>query len=205
VRFGVRKPSLQKSIAARTSGARIFRHSAGFKAPRGGGWVTSPKRFSYNWCYHRSSTGVGGLFSALPALFIIYLIFEYWVWIVWFVIILLVVLLFVILAASRYKIVYPDEKLYIGKPTIPHTTAKITESAKSEQTKRANEDYQTWSYQKLKRWKSAQENKMALGDVRPRPTDIKLWTQDEINDWKIEEWLELLEVRRSAKQSEKEV
>jgi len=31
------------------------------------------------------------------------------------------------------------------------------------------------------------------------PTDIKLWTPEEINDWKIEEWLKLLEVRKSAK------
>ena len=122
--------------------------------------------------------------------------FEYWIWIVWFVIILLIILFFLVRAASRPKTNYPDYPpvtLYTGEPTIPQTAAKLKKE------KQHNADYKNWSYQKLRRWKSAQENKMAMGDFRQRPNDIKLWTPEEINDWKIEEWLNLLEIRRNAK------
>ena len=44
MQFGVRKPSLKKSFAARTSLKRYVRHSLGIKAPRGYGWLTNPKR-----------------------------------------------------------------------------------------------------------------------------------------------------------------
>jgi hypothetical protein len=37
MKFGLRKPSLRKSIAARTSVKRFVRHSLGVKAPRGWG------------------------------------------------------------------------------------------------------------------------------------------------------------------------
>lgn len=48
-----RKPSLNKRIAARTSVKRYLRHNLGFKAPRGCGWVTDPKRAAYNRAYNR--------------------------------------------------------------------------------------------------------------------------------------------------------
>lgn len=40
-----------KRIAARTSVKRYVRHSLGLKAPRGWGWLTNPKKASYNQEY----------------------------------------------------------------------------------------------------------------------------------------------------------
>ena len=42
MRFGFRRPSLCKRIAARTSWKRFVRHSLGLKAPRGWGRITEP-------------------------------------------------------------------------------------------------------------------------------------------------------------------
>lgn len=52
-----RRPSLRKRIAARTSWKRYVRHSLGFKAPRGWGWITNPRRAAYNRIYYRTSKG----------------------------------------------------------------------------------------------------------------------------------------------------
>lgn len=57
MKFGLRRPSLTKRIAARTSVKRIIRHNLGFKAPRGWGWITNPKRALYNRVYNRTSRG----------------------------------------------------------------------------------------------------------------------------------------------------
>jgi hypothetical protein len=57
MKFGIRTPSLRKRIAARTSVKRYIRHSLGFKAPRGWGWLTNPKRAAYNRVYNRASVG----------------------------------------------------------------------------------------------------------------------------------------------------
>jgi hypothetical protein len=40
VKFGIRKPSLKRRMAARTSLKRYVRHTLGLKAPRGWGWIT---------------------------------------------------------------------------------------------------------------------------------------------------------------------
>ena len=37
MKFGIRKPSIAKSISARTSIKRVIRHNLGLKAPRGFG------------------------------------------------------------------------------------------------------------------------------------------------------------------------
>jgi hypothetical protein len=55
MKFGIRKPSIRKSIAARTSVKRIIRTTLGLRAPRGWGWVTNPKRAAYNRVYNRTS------------------------------------------------------------------------------------------------------------------------------------------------------
>lgn len=55
MRFGFRKPSLQKRIAARTSPARFVRNSLGLKAPRGWGWITNPRRAAYIRIYRRTT------------------------------------------------------------------------------------------------------------------------------------------------------
>jgi hypothetical protein len=57
MKFGLRIPSLKKRIAARTSIARVVRHSLGLKAPRGWGWLTDPKRALYNRIYNRTTRG----------------------------------------------------------------------------------------------------------------------------------------------------
>ena len=57
MKFGFRKPSLTKRIAARTSVKRVIRHNLGFKAPRGYGWVTNPKKYMYNKVYNRTTVG----------------------------------------------------------------------------------------------------------------------------------------------------
>ncbi|KXB97204.1 MAG: hypothetical protein AA908_07825 [Chlorobi bacterium NICIL-2] len=55
MRFGFRRPSLRKRIAARTSWKRYVRHSLGLKMPRGTGWLTNPRRAMYNRLYSRTT------------------------------------------------------------------------------------------------------------------------------------------------------
>ena len=55
MKFGLRKPSLNKMIGARTSVKRFVRHNLGLKAPRGWGWLTNPKKALYNRIYNRTS------------------------------------------------------------------------------------------------------------------------------------------------------
>lgn len=58
MKFGMRKPSLKKMIAARTSPARIVRHNLGLKAPRGVGWFTDPKKALYSRVYTRTTFSI---------------------------------------------------------------------------------------------------------------------------------------------------
>ena len=57
MKFGFRIPSIKKRIAARTSVKRVIRHNLGFKAPRGLGWLTDPKKALYNKVYNKTSRG----------------------------------------------------------------------------------------------------------------------------------------------------
>ena len=59
MKFGIRKRSLRKRVAARTSVKRMARHNLGLKAPRGFGWFTNPKRAAYNRVYNRTSRRSG--------------------------------------------------------------------------------------------------------------------------------------------------
>lgn len=65
MKFGMRRPSIRKSFAARTSPKRFIRHSLGLKAPRGWGWLTNPKRAAYNRVYNRTTFSFWGLLRAL--------------------------------------------------------------------------------------------------------------------------------------------
>ncbi|GAM97373.1 hypothetical protein U91I_00999 [alpha proteobacterium U9-1i] len=65
MKFGIRKPSLRKSLAARTSLKRVLRHNLGLKAPRGYGWLTNPKRAAYNRVYNRTSISLWRLLGKL--------------------------------------------------------------------------------------------------------------------------------------------
>ncbi len=55
MKFGLRKPSLKRRIAARTSIKRQIVHRGGFKMPRGYGWVRDPKKYIYNKIYRRTT------------------------------------------------------------------------------------------------------------------------------------------------------
>jgi hypothetical protein len=66
MKFGFRKPSLAKMIAARTSPKRLIQNAFGLKAPRGWGWLTNPKKAAYNRVYNRSSFS---LFEVIRKLF----------------------------------------------------------------------------------------------------------------------------------------
>ncbi len=65
MKIGIRKPSLKKMIAARTSVKRIVRHNLGLKAPRGFGWLTNPKKALYNRVYNRTTVSIFSLFKKL--------------------------------------------------------------------------------------------------------------------------------------------
>ena len=65
MRFGVRKPSFKRSLAARSSWERVVRHSLGVKAPRGYGWFTNPRRAAYNRTYNHTSISFGALVGKL--------------------------------------------------------------------------------------------------------------------------------------------
>lgn len=67
MKFGFRVPSIKKRIAARTSLKRYVRHNLGFKAPRGYGWLTNPRKAAYNRVYNRTTTGCA-LFLAIGLL-----------------------------------------------------------------------------------------------------------------------------------------
>jgi hypothetical protein len=59
VKFGLRRPSFRKRVAARTSWKRVVRHNLGVKAPRGYGWLTNPRKAAYNRVYNRTTVGLG--------------------------------------------------------------------------------------------------------------------------------------------------
>lgn len=65
MKFGIRKPSIRKSIAARTSVKRVLAHSLGLKAPRNYGWLTNPKKAAYNRIYNRTTVGFWSLLRKL--------------------------------------------------------------------------------------------------------------------------------------------
>lgn len=65
MKFGMRTPSLKKMISARTSPARFVRHNLGFKAPRGWGWHTNPKKAAYNRVYSRTTFSFWSLLKTL--------------------------------------------------------------------------------------------------------------------------------------------
>lgn len=65
MKFGPRKPSLNKRISARTSIKRQVAHRAGLKMPRGYGWVRNPKKYVYNKVYNKTTFDIFKLFKNL--------------------------------------------------------------------------------------------------------------------------------------------
>ena len=68
MKFGIRTPSINKRVAARFSTKRFIRHSLGFKAPRGYGWITNPRRAAYNRVYNRTTFKADNLIILAVAL-----------------------------------------------------------------------------------------------------------------------------------------
>ena len=65
MKFGMRKPSLKKRVAARTSIKRQIVHRAGIKMPRGTGWIRNPKKAAYNKVYNRTTFDIFKLIRKL--------------------------------------------------------------------------------------------------------------------------------------------
>ncbi|KKH92362.1 hypothetical protein EO95_02970 [Methanosarcina sp. 1.H.T.1A.1] len=68
MKFGIRKPSLKKSIKARTTGKlkrKVKKAVVPFYGKKGTGIVKNPKKAVYNKVYHRTSFSIFGLFKKL--------------------------------------------------------------------------------------------------------------------------------------------
>lgn len=65
MKIGIRRPSIKRSFAARTSLKRVVRHSLGLKAPRGYGWLTNSKKAAYNRVYSRTTFSFWRLLKVL--------------------------------------------------------------------------------------------------------------------------------------------
>ncbi len=55
MKFGIRTPSIKKSIAARTSIKRNVIHRTGLKMPKETGYIRDPKKYAYNKVYKRTT------------------------------------------------------------------------------------------------------------------------------------------------------
>ena len=53
MKIGIRKPSIKKRVAARTSPKRMLRSKV--RVPKGAGFITNPKKATYNRIYNRTS------------------------------------------------------------------------------------------------------------------------------------------------------
>lgn len=65
MKFGLRKPSLKRKIAARMSIKRQVVHRSGIKMPRGYGWLRDPKKYAYNKVYNKTSFDIFKLLKKL--------------------------------------------------------------------------------------------------------------------------------------------
>lgn len=65
MKWGFRKPSFRKRIAARTSWKRYVRNSLGLRAPRGWGWLTNPRKAAYNRLYRRTTFSLNDILKFL--------------------------------------------------------------------------------------------------------------------------------------------
>lgn len=66
MKFGLRTPSLKKSISARTTGCakRAIKKALipGY-GKKGMGWIKNPKKAAYNKVYNKTSFGLSDLFK----------------------------------------------------------------------------------------------------------------------------------------------
>ena len=68
MKFGMRKPSIKKSISARTTG-RAKRAVKKAVIPgygkKGMGWIKNPRKAAYNKVYNKTSIGIGSILKRL--------------------------------------------------------------------------------------------------------------------------------------------
>ena len=67
MKIGFRKPSLKKSIKARTTGRlkrQVKRAVNPFYGKKGMGWIRDPKRAAYNKVYRKTTFGLRDLLKA---------------------------------------------------------------------------------------------------------------------------------------------
>ena len=68
MKFGFRKPSLKRSLKARTTGKlkrKIKKITHPFYGKKGSGWFKKPKKAAYNKIYKKTSFGLRDLFKCL--------------------------------------------------------------------------------------------------------------------------------------------
>lgn len=68
MKIGMRKPSLKKSVKARTTGKlkrKVKRSVNPFYGKKGTGWVRNPKKAAYNKVYRKTSFGLGDILKSL--------------------------------------------------------------------------------------------------------------------------------------------
>ena len=65
MKLGLRKPSIGKSIAARTSAKRIVKNKLGLKAPRGSRILIDPKRAMKDKIYRKTTFSIWDVFKAI--------------------------------------------------------------------------------------------------------------------------------------------
>lgn len=68
MKIGFRKPSIKKSIKARTTGRlkrQVKRAVNPFYGKKGMGWIRDPKRAVYNKVYRKTTFGIRDLLKAL--------------------------------------------------------------------------------------------------------------------------------------------
>lgn len=66
VKFGIRKPSLKKSISARTTGQfkrKLKRAFNPYYGKKGMGWIRNPKKALYNKIYNKSTIEIESIFK----------------------------------------------------------------------------------------------------------------------------------------------
>jgi hypothetical protein len=78
MKLGFRIPSLTKRVAARASVKPIISHNLGYKAPKGLGWITNPKKAMYNKIYNKTSRGclLSGVFLLSMPVALVYVVWK---------------------------------------------------------------------------------------------------------------------------------
>ena len=77
MKVGVRKPSLKKSISARTTGRakRAVKSSVNpLYGKKGMGWINDPKKATYNKVYNKTTISIGSISILLITIFIVLLV-----------------------------------------------------------------------------------------------------------------------------------